>query len=1068
MDNEKIVKCIIDLERIYFPKRCSYIQGGQFAIFMANVHTPISGCEDIYNNIKLKGTTCEINYGEKYKVTCKLAESSEKYGDTYEIIYINRLVDLKDKVKQRNFLMSILNENVVDRLYATYHDVIELLENEDIKSLTKVKGIGTTTALRLIQKYKNCKDFSEIYTELGHIGFSSNMIKKLVEYYKSPDLVIDQVKSNPYDLVNIDGIGFKKADEIAEKLGIKGSNPNRVKGCILYILSQNGINGKSYLHYSELMKILYDNIGYIEQDIINKVAFDLIADKEVYVSEDGEYIGLNIYRQLEENIAKELIRLLNAEDSRVKINDIETIISNTEQIQGFEFTQEQRDAIYLFSENNVVAITGGAGCVDCDTEYFNGFEWKRISDYVKNDRVLQYNTDGTTNLVYPTRYIKQEQDYLWEIKTKYGINQCLSDNHNVVYETSKGNLYKNTFKNIKEMHEKSANGFSGKFYTTFKYNGEGINLSEYEIRLMCAVICDGYFSNKYHNKNTCNINIKKDRKKRRLENILNELNIDYHTVKSEIGYTKYVFVAPLKTKEFDSYWYKCNSYQLSIITDEILHWDGSVSNNRLFFSTCNKNTADFIQFAFASQNKRCKLSECDRVGEQRGDYIRKSKEYNLYISDRIKPTIGGFHKDNPNKTKIHKYKTKDGYEYCFTVDSGMLVLRRYGNIFITGNCGKSSVAKGMSDLISKYIKYGTALSGKASVRIKEATEMESKTIHKLLGYQHGEFYYNSQNQLDCDAIFIDESTMISGELFLSLLKAIPSGAKVVLIGDIQQLTPIGSCQVFSDVLNSNIPSFKLTKPHRQAMRSGIIPLSLNIINQKHIFDSTFEGNIILGELQDMELDIYKSFINGSDIVVNHFLKQYKKTNDLMETQIIVPLKNRGDVCTYKLNVEVQSKINPISDSRKHILINLDKERFYQIQIGDKVINTKNNYKATTVDGEDIAVFNGNMGIVKNIDDEFVTVDFVGLGEVILDSNGVKSLELGYAITVHKSQGSGFDTVIGAIDSSAYVMLNAELLYTLVTRAKKYCVLVGKNSAIRSAITKREIKNKQTYLTELLR
>lgn len=744
MDNEKIVKCIIDLERIYFPKRCSYIQGGQFAIFMANVLTPISGCEDIYNNIKLKGTTCEINYGEKYKVTCKLAESSEKYGDTYEIIYINRLVDLKDKVKQRNFLMSILNENVVDRLYATYHDVIELLENEDIKSLTKVKGIGTTTALRLIQKYKNCKDFSEIYTELGHIGFSSNMIKKLVEYYKSPDLVIDQVKSNPYDLVNIDGIGFKKADEIAEKLGIKGSNPNRVKGCILYILSQNGINGKSYLHYSELMKILYDNIGYIEQDIINKVAFDLIADKEVYVSEDGEYIGLNIYRQLEENIAKELIRLLNAEDSRVKINDIETIISNTEQIQGFEFTQEQRDAIYLFSKNNVVAITGGAGV------------------------------------------------------------------------------------------------------------------------------------------------------------------------------------------------------------------------------------------------------------------------------------------------------------------------------------GKSSVAKGMSEAISKYIKYGTALSGKASVRIKEATEMESKTIHKLLGYQHGEFYYNSQNQLDCDAIFIDESTMISGELFLSLLKAIPSGAKVVLIGDIQQLTPIGSCQVFSDVLNSNIPNFKLTKPHRQAMRSGIIPLSLNIINQKHIFDSTFEGNIILGELQDMELDIYKSFINGSDIVVNHFLKQYKKTNDLMETQIIVPLKNRGDVCTYKLNIEVQSKINPVSDSRKHILINLDKERFYQIQIGDKVINTKNNYKATTVDGEDIAVFNGNMGIVKNIEDEFVTVDFVGLGEVILDSNGVKNLELGYAITVHKSQGSGFDTVIGAIDSSAYVMLNAELLYTLVTRAKKYCVLVGKNSAIRSAITKREIKNKQTYLTELLR
>lgn len=744
MDNEKLVKCIIELDRIFFPKNSTYIKSGSFAIFVGDIVEGLENCENIYKTIKLKGKVCEVNHGEKYKVTCKLADRNEKYGDTYEIVYINRLVDLKSKVKQRNFLMSILNENTVNRLYETYDDVLTLLENEDTHKLSQVKGIGVQKALKLIEKYKACKDYSPIYAELGHLGFSNNLIQKLVEYYKSPDVVIERVKTNPYELVNLDGIGFKKSDEIASKLGISGSNPNRIKGCIIFILSQNGELGKSYLHYSELMRLLHDNIGFVEQDVINKVASDLINSKEVYISDNGEYIGLNVYHKLEDNIHKELLRILDCKECRIKNINIESSIKNTELEQGFEFTEEQREAIYLFFSSKVMALTGGAGV------------------------------------------------------------------------------------------------------------------------------------------------------------------------------------------------------------------------------------------------------------------------------------------------------------------------------------GKSSTAKGMTDAIKDYIVSATALSGKASVRITEATGLSASTIHRLLGFKNGEFLFNSDNKLDTDAVLIDEATMINGELFLNLLKAIPSDAKVIMMGDVQQLTPIGSCQVFSDVLNSNlIPKFRLTKPHRQALRSGIIPLSLKVINQEQIFDSTFQGTRVLGELQDMELDIYKSDLNSTNKVVNHFLKHYQRTNNLMETQIIVPMKNRGNLCTYILNTEVQKKINPISDGRKNVIVSLDKERFYCIQTGDKVINTKNNYKAKNELGDDVAVFNGNMGIVKDISDGYVTVDFVGLGEIILDGKGINSLELGYAITVHKSQGSGFDIVIGAIDSSAYVLLNAELLYTLLTRAKKYCVLVGKNTAIRTAINKREVKNKQTYLGGML-
>lgn len=743
MEDEKIVKVIVTLERIFFPKRRSSIKSGEFGIFLANIEEPLENCENIHKQIKLKGSGCEIDYSQKYKVSCKLADVNEQYGDTYEIIYSNRLVDLKDKVKQHNFLMSILNETTVNRLYETYEDVIGLLEDEDVKSLVKVKGIGVPTAMRIIDKYKDCKDYSSIYTELGHLGLSSNLIKRLVDFYKSPDVTIDTIKTNPYDLVRVDGIGFKKADEIADKIGISGSNPNRVKGCLIYILSQGGENGKSYLHYADLLKQLNDTIGYVEQDIINKVAQSLISKKEVYVSDTGEYIGLHKYRKLEEDIANELIRILNSE-SKIKIKNINKIIEDTENEQGYKFTEEQKLAIITFAENNLLALTGGAGT------------------------------------------------------------------------------------------------------------------------------------------------------------------------------------------------------------------------------------------------------------------------------------------------------------------------------------GKSTTIKGMVDLVSSYSCIGCSLSGKASVRIKEATGMESMTIHRLLGYQHGQFMYNSEIPMPYDTYIMDEATMTSGELFLSFLKAIPNGSKLVLAGDVQQLTPIGSCQVFADVLNCGVvPTVRLTKPHRQALKSGIIPLSMSIINQQPVCDSTFQGKQILGELQDMELDVFKDDLTPSNRVIKHFLEQYEIEQNLMEIQVAVPMKNKGDMCTYNLNLLVQSKINPINENRKNIIVSLDKERFYTIQTGDKIINTKNNYNAKTLEGDDVAVFNGNMGIVKEIKDGFVTVNFEGIGEVVLDGASSKSLELGYACTIHKLQGSQFNRLIFAINSSDFIMLNAELGYTGITRASKYCVFIFKNQAIKTMINKREVKNKQTYLSMIL-
>lgn len=767
---EKILKFECALDRIIYPKYSKKVQSGDFAIFSMRITKWIDNKIDEVEIIKLKGTTCTLEYGTTYKVFCKLAETHEIYGDTYGLIYISKCIDISSKDKQKEFLKNVLNENLVEKLFDEYDDVIKLLENRDVKSLMKIKGIGNQVALRMIDEYEESKDYSSIYMELGQLGFTHTFIKKLVDFYKSPDTVIDIVKNNPYDLLRVEGIGFKKADEVACKVGITQYDIRRIKGFLLYYLNDQGKAGRSYLNYQDLMKALYDTLGFVPEEIINATAKQMIDNKDVVVLDNGSKIALKKFYDLEKNIMNELFRLQIGlvkvvENDSDKVNSIhddyipksfnignwETITENVEEKQGFMFTDEQRAAIKLSLDNHVMALTGGAGV------------------------------------------------------------------------------------------------------------------------------------------------------------------------------------------------------------------------------------------------------------------------------------------------------------------------------------GKTSTANGICSLYSGYNILACALSGKASVRITEATGLPASTIHRALGYQNGEFMFNKENKLAVDIVLIDEATMINGTLFLSLLEAIPTGAKVIIMGDVQQLTPIGNCQVFADILDSNVlPVVKLSKPHRQALRSGIIPTSIKIANQQQIFDGNYTGNAIIGELEDMELDISGKGNDESisDKIIKHFQVELEKFHDIMEVQICVPMRLRGELSCYNLNSKIQSIYNPKLSNCNEIEIFLEKKndeaKKYIIRAGDKVINTKNNYKCINSEGETTPVFNGNMGIVKEIEKNgMCTIDFIGIGEVIFTKSDCKNLELGYACTVHKLQGSGFCSTIVGLDNSSYIMNNSELLYTAITRAKKYCVLIANNYAVVKSIQTKEVKTKQTFLKDML-
>ena len=397
--------------------------------------------------------------------------------------------------------------------------------------------------------------------------------------------------------------------------------------------------------------------------------------------------------------------ILNAKDSpvdsvsdfsdikNVDLNDVDGITTGIKELD--------KNLMKLFYGTFNI-VTGVNGCVDSQTEYFNGLCWKSIAEYQVGEKVLQYAEDGTASLVDPQKYHKYPCDKFWLLQSKYGVNQCVSDEHNLVYLTSKGNIQKKNMLDLLEQHKQSKHGFHGNFITTFNYTGTGIALTDEEIRVMCAVVCDGNIVERIKTDDICRINIKKERKKNRLRELLDNAHIKYsihHYNPSDYEYETFMFVPPLATKSFSLDWYSCTQNQLEIIADEILNWDGSVKGGRRRFSITNKQTADYIQFVFTACGYRSVITINDRVGQKQNDYIRKSIEYAVHITSQIHPSIFNV----KNKINIPKVNTSDGFKYCFTVPSGMLVLRRNGRINITGNSGKSSF---LSQLVCESLDQG--------------------------------------------------------------------------------------------------------------------------------------------------------------------------------------------------------------------------------------------------------------------------------------------------------------------------------------------------------------------------
>lgn len=459
----------------------------------------------------------------------------------------------------------------------------------------------------------------------------------------------------------------------------------------------------------------------------------------------------------------------------------------------------------------------------------------------------------------------------------------------------------------------------------------------------------------------------------------------------------------------------------------------------------------------------------DKVGLMKYYKLEKNIAEELHRLNSVENTFG----IDDWESKIKTLEQRQEWDFTDEQKEGIKTILENQVVIITGSAGtgKSSTVAGMLEVFKENYTFAqTALSGRASCNLSDITGEDGYTIHRLLGYNPKiGFMYNKTNKLPKDIIILDELSMVGADIFYKLIQAIESGSKLIMLGDKHQLEAIGVGNIMFDMIESEyIKCVELTQIHRQAEKSAIVTESIKIKNQQQIIDKNFTGTEIRGELQDFELDIYTNKDYTPKRVVEHFQELLPKTNDIFDIQVIVPMKNRGKASAYYLNNLLQEiAIDTNTDNK--ILVGEGSKYPFTIYVGDKVLNNKNNYEALNEYGDEVPIFNGDLGVVVDMDiyRRTLVVNFNNKGNIYIPKSHLKHIGLGYAGTCHKMQGSGIKYVIAALDYTHYKLLTKEMVYTMQTRAKEYCVLCAENKALRYATMHTNVSTKQTHLKDLL-
>ncbi|HEX9943318.1 MAG TPA: ATP-dependent RecD-like DNA helicase [Thermoanaerobaculia bacterium] len=376
-------------------------------------------------------------------------------------------------------------------------------------------------------------------------------------------------------------------------------------------------------------------------------------------------------------------------------------------------------------------------------------------------------------------------------------------------------------------------------------------------------------------------------------------------------------------------------------------------------------------------------------------------------------------------------------------------------LIVTGGpgTGKTTLVRGIVKILEKKRQRVllAAPTGRAAKRLAEATGAEAATLHRLLEFdaRTRQFVRNREHPLSCDLLIVDEASMLDAVLAHHVLRAVPDHGRLILVGDVDQLPSVGPGRVLADLIRSEaVEVVRLTEIFRQAERSLIV-VNAHRVNQgmMPILESVdSDGDFFFLERREPE-----EIVDTIAQLVSRRIPARFGFDPVEQIQVLTPM-NRGPLGTDSLNAVLRDLLNPEGE--------MVTRGGRSLRAGDKVMQVRNNYE--------LEVYNGDIGRVRAIDDveQVLTVSIDGR-EVAYDFGSVDELVLAYACTIHKSQGSEYPCVVIPLHSTHYVMLQRNLLYTALTRAKRLAILVGEERALRIAVGNRRVRPRFTRLAERL-
>lgn len=1060
----------------------------------------------IYDNIEItqygtftcKGELSMLTVGQEYDLVIEPI-SNDKYGTCYKVVDVPSLKveDLSDD-DELEILRTITTNFQADYVHKAYPNFIRLILNgeEDKIDIKNIYNVGETR-LKVYKRLINEKfRYYYLMKQTKEYKISMSDCKLLLSKFKTIEECVKKINNTPYFiLMEVLGRTFENIDKMILDIqpDLKVSK-QRCEALIIGVLRRNEVDGSTRLYANDLFYYIKEE--YDAKELLPMLKDVAVESDLIYYDEKTKDLSIMSTYLAEYRIAdfvKEKIK-------NSKKLDID--YTKYKNIDNFTMSDMQLNALKVFCESNISILAGNSGSgksQPIDTIIPTPIGNRKLGDIKVGDYVFDRLGNPTKVLgVFP-----QGMKDCYTVTLRDGRKTQCNDEHLWSYYTSKGNLYTKTLRQMIDdgLYNYSNRSKMNKYkiptnkaveypkmdfdvdpYVIGSFIGNGccreraLTLSsgdEEQVAEVARLIsAKSYKKSKYsyswhfYTPNPHN-------------------NTIYYQTKEILGkYSNEICQLSGNKRIPNEYKYSSIEQRYSLLQG-LFDTDGHISNEpprfNVAYSTTSYGLAKDIQEVLFSLGYSCSLS-IDKIPNKNDCY-----SINVLIPNKDKYKLFRLSRKKERALKAKQYKKHRIYDKISIVDVKKesyqkemvcILVDNDEHLYLTNDyivTHNTSSVKGLISLMEDNNLTYTLLSptGKAARVLSESTGRKAYTIHKRC----------FSGDIDTDVIIVDECGMVSLDVFCMLLTSISNpNARIVLVGDPAQLSSIGLSKIFDDLIKSNIvPMTMLTEIFRYKS-DGSLFVATNIRQGKNFFNDKEFVKYNENTLEYSVNNNYRFIL--TDDILNRTVAEYKKLLQKgikKENILVLSPFNVGLFGTYAINNEIQEMVNPAKPNEKVQTRNVNKTKII-FRTGDLVINTKNDYEAVKADnyyqcaeieGASISdyndyttIVNGQTGVIRDVVDNGLIIQF-DEDLIYVDKSKLNQLLLGYAISVHKSQGSTTDYSINIVSNAHKKMLTRGLLYVATTRCKKAHIDIGDINAFKYALTVDDNDLRQTWLLDLL-